>query len=925
MGWSIASPLPVPLPAGEGTQSRAGRVANESIWRGGGRLARRAAAGGAQTCFARLAAETAASTVQVDTQSGGIVEQSRVRRSDIRARLLLAVLLLVAPTAGRAYAGDVTVDATVESNDAVFNQAFIFTITINGAQNVSPPALYDIDGFDVSYLGPSTQVSFVNGRMSASISHRYRVVPLRAGEFQLGPFAVDVQGQRLQTKPVPIRVAATGTARRGQVVTPGASQGLRLMVKPGKSEVYVGERVDLALTLYIGSVRVRDLQYPVIAADGVTLDKFSQPSEGNDVLDGQRYHTVELRTTLTPVRPGSVDLNTSMAMHVVSNRRGMDPLFDQFFPGDEKSVEVRAEPAHLTVLPLPDQGKPADFTGAVGTFDFTLAAKPTELDAGDPITLRMEITGNGSLATLSAPVVPVDDRFRIYDAQPVKGEDGADRRVFEQVVIPKLAAVRDLPAVRFSFFDPAARAYRTITRGPTALTVRTGREAKPEVVDANQPAAETNPAAAQPLGRDIVYIKDAPSAWQARGPHLYQRAWFVLLQLVPVALFAAVWAYARRRDRLAADPRLVRFRQAGREARRALAELNGRASEAHFYDQLSAAVAAYLSAKLDLPPGAVERERVLARLDGNGCRPEMRERIGAFFEAVEHARYAPSQAGAAQRGAALELAKRIVDELERERRLERHLAAAIALAVLGASLLLAPARAQEAAPQTAFFQGNQAYAAGRYGEAISAYQSVRDAGMESGALDFNLGNAFFKDGQVARAIASYERARRLLPRDPDVHANLAYALEVAQLSDDALPLWKRLAFPFAARATGSELAVVASVCWWALWLLLGVRVLVPRLRSPLGRAVWVTAGLYLVIAGSLGLRLAETELRDTAIVTAAGGTSVRFEPSATGTEHFSAAPGTPLDVTEERDGWLQVRRSDGRRGWVERNAVERLQ
>lgn len=840
-----------------------------------------------------------------------------------RPRKLVAPLVLALLVAARVGAAEITVEASVESPDVVFNQAFVLTIAVNGAQNVSPPSLYDIDGFDVGYLGPSTQISFVNGRMTASVSHRYRVVPLRVGTFQLGPFAVDVEGKRYDTKPITVRVAGSATARRGEVVTPGGSQGVRLVVEPAKREVYVGERVDLGLTLYVGTIRVRDLQYPVIAADGVTLDKFSKPSEGNGVLDGQRYHTVAMRTTMTPIRPGPVDLTASMAMNVVTTRRGMDPLFDQFFPGDAKAIEVRAEPTQLTVLPLPDQGKPADFTGAVGTFDFTLSAKPTELDAGDPITLHMEITGTGNLANVSTPPVPVDDRFRVYDAQPVKGEDGADRRVFEQVVIPKAADVRELPAVSFSFFDPEARAYRTIIRGPTALTVRTAREARPEVVDANQAAAPARELQTQPLGRDIVYIKDAPGAWQPRGPRLYQRAWFWLLQLIPVAAFAGVWAYVRRRDRLAADPRLVRFRQAGREARRALAALGGGPADAQFYDALSAALATYLSAKLGLPPGAVDRERVLARLDGNGCGAETRERLGAFFQLVERARYAPSQRDGAGRANALELAKGIVDGLERERRLERHLAAAIALALLCAG---APfAGADEATPQTAFFQGNQAYASGQYDEAIRAYQSVRDAGLESGALDFNLGNAFFKEGQTARAIVSYERARRLLPRDPDVQSNLTYARELAQVDAEATPLWQRLAFPFASRATGSELAAVASLCWCAFWLLLAARVLLPRLRLGLGRAAVLAAALYLMLAGSLGLRLAEVELRDSAIVTAAGGSSVRFEPSATGTEHFPVAPGTALDVTEERDEWLQVRRDDGRRGWIQRSAVERIQ
>ena len=856
----------------------------------------------------------------------------RSRRGEVPTRSgywwALVVVPLVLLLVGRLRADDVTVEATVDSNDAIYNQAFVFRITINGAQNVSPPSLYDIDGFDVSYLGPDTQVSFVNGRMSASISHRYRVVPLRVGELTLGPFTVDVQGKSYETKAVPIHVAAAAAApsgRRAAAPAPAGAQGVRLVVTPAKSEVYVGERVDLTVTLYVGNVRIRDLQYPVIAADGVTVDKFSQPTEGDSVLDGQRYHTVAIRTTMTPIRAGSVELNATMTMNMLtSRRRGMDAFFDQFFPGDTKPVEVRSEPTRLTVLPLPEQGKPADYAGAVGRFEFGLEAKPTELDVGDPITLRMEISGSGNLATVSAPPLPADDRFRTYDAQPVKGEDGAERRVFEQVVIPKVADVHELPAVRFSFFDPEARSYRTITRGPTPLTVRAGRAAKPEVVDAEQ-SAQAEPKA-QPLGRDIVYIKDTPDGLAPRHAPIYQRGGFAALQLLPVALFSALWAYTRRRERLASDPRLVRFRQAGREVRRALAALNGgSAADARFYDELSAAVAAYLGAKLDLPPGAVERERVLARLSGDGCAAEMGERVGAFFQLVEHARYAPSAVTAAERGTALSLATAIVDGLERERRLERHLAAGVALAVLCAAALLSAARADETAPQAAFYQGNQAYAAGKYGEAIRAYESVRAAGWESGALEYNLGNAFFKDGQLARAIASYERARRLLPRDPDVQSNLGYALERAQVSVEPTPLWKRVLVPFATRATGSELAVFASLCWWVFWLLLAARLLQPRWRLGLGRAAWGAAALYLIVAGSLGMRLAETELRDTAIVTAPAGASVRFEPSATGTEHYPAASGTMLEVTEERDDWLQVRRADGRRGWIPRAAVERVQ
>ena len=838
----------------------------------------------------------------------------------------LALALAVGWLAPAARAADpISVEATVESNDAVVNQSFVFTIAVNGAQNVSPPAIYDVQDFDVSYLGPQTQVSFVNGHMSASVSHRYRVVPLRAGEFKLGPFAVDVQGQHYETKAVPIHVTAAAAAQRRQGAPAGA-EGVRLVVAPAKSEVYVGERVDLTVTLLIGNVRVRDLQYPVITADGVTVDKFSQPTEGSEVIDGQRYHTVVLRTTMTPVRSGTVELTATMALTAATSRRGVDPLFDQFFPGTGKQMTVESERTAIAVLALPEQGRPADFSGAVGSFEFDMSAKPTTVAVGDPITVRLELSGNGNLASLTPPAVPVDGRvFRSYDAQPVKDQDSAERRVFEQVVIPKTADVHELPAVSFTFFHPAARAYRTITRGPTPLTiVAGGQQEKPQIVDANAAPPEQAHPQGQPLGRDIVYIKDEPGTFQPRGSRLYHGGAFALLQLVPVALFAALWTAVRRRERLAADPRLVRFRGAGRDARRALAALDAApGGDGRFYDALFTAVTAYLGAKLDLPPGAIERERVLARLQGNGTAPQTRERVAAFFELVERVRYAPAAVATAEQATALELATAIVDALERQRRLDRHLAAAVAV-VLASAALLAPAGADEVGPQTAFFQGNQAYTEGRYGDAVRAYESVRAAGQDSGALEFNLGNAYFKNNQLPLAIASYERARGILPRDPDVQANLAYALELAQVDDEAPPLWQRLAFPFAARATGSELAVVATVCWWAFWLLLAVRLVVPRLRLGLGRAAAAAAAIYLVVAGSFGLRLVATELRDSAIVAAPGGAAVRFEPSATGTEHFAAAPGTRLDITEQRDDWLQVRRADGLRGWVPRDTVEPL-
>jgi hypothetical protein len=185
-----------------------------------------------------------------------------------------------------------------------------------------------------------------------------------------------------------------------------------------------------------------------------------------------------------------------------------------------------------------------------------------------------------------------------------------------------------------------------------------------------------------------------------------------------------------------------------------------------------------------------------------------------------------------------------------------------------------------------------------------------------------VGNAYFKAEQLGRAIVNYERAQRLLPRDPDVRVNLSYALEPAQEEVPARPFWQRVLFPFASRATTGQLSILTSLSWFAWWGLLALRLLLPSLRIVVGRAAWAMLAALLVVGGSLAFRVDTVDLRRDVVVVEAGEVAVRFEPSENGTEHFRVDEGALLEVTDERDEWLQVRRLDGRRGWIPARVVE---
>ncbi|HLY37555.1 MAG TPA: BatD family protein, partial [Candidatus Binatia bacterium] len=524
----------------------------------------------------------------------------------IALRALALVVLFV-----RGAAAEVTVQARLEPTNVGVGDAATLSIEINGAQNAAAPDVPAVDGLAVQYLGPSTQISIVNGRMSQSVTHRYSVVATRAGRFTIGPVAVVVDGTRFDAAAVALNATPPGTARPAEA--PAGGDQLRLVLTTGKSEVYLHERVPLRLELWVGSVRVSELQYPTIASDGVSIEKLpEQPAQRREGA----YDVLSFASTLTPLRTGALTIGpASMGINALVRSRTRDPFFG-FFGETQKRVDLRSGTVALSVLPLPEADRPPDFTGAVGRFEMDVKAAPLEVAAGDPVTVTTTIRGAGDLASIAPPTIAASDALRVYPVQP--GQPSGTQRTFEQVVIPLHAGTVALPEWRFPYFDPDARAYRTVVQPPIMLAVHAATQpaSAPQIVGA--PTPRTAP---ERLGRDLVFIKDDPGRLIPVSSRRYRSALFWAWQVIPLAAWLAAVAYDRRRRRLTGDVRYARFTRAGRAARQALAGAQARLGAGDggaFYDAVARAMTEYLAAKLDLPPGGVTLETVTERLGRNG-------------------------------------------------------------------------------------------------------------------------------------------------------------------------------------------------------------------------------------------------------------------------------------------------------------------
>ncbi len=845
--------------------------------------------------------------------------------------LVLLVVLALATFLPSAYGADVTVQARLDAEQLSVGQSTTLAVEVQGTQDAAAPNIANVEGLTVRYVGPSTQISIVNGRMTSSITHRFSVAPQKAGRFTIGPITIPYQGDTLDGGSLAVTAVAAGTPTGGgrargnaPAAGPGGNQ-LQLSLITPKTSVYLHERLPVTVRLSVGNVRVSGLEYPSVPGDGFALEAFPQPNQRAQQTTNGKVQIVEFRTILTPHRSGALTIGpATMAMNKAMQQRRGDPFFSSFFGGRQQAIEVTSEPIVLDVAPLPTVGRPASFGGGVGTFTMQISAAPREVTEGDPVTVTIKIRARGNLEQVTAPSFADTETLRAYPIQQLSA-GGADtaavqERVFEQVVIPERAGTETLPALVLGYFDPDAGAYRTTRTAPIPLRVtpRAGDDPRPQVVGASPQIVEKE----ETLGRDIVFIKDAPGHLVPIGSRLYRRPAFWLLQPLPLLAWLGVVLYDRRRKRLHGDAGYARFTRAGRAARLALAEADAaRASgdRPAFYDQITRTVSEYLAAKLALPPGGVTADTVAARLDDQRIPSAVADEVRELFATCERVRFAPDAVDESDMQHTLMRATGIIRTVERARKLTIPMSRGLLLTLLCLVIAAGMAAAAEN-PVARFFRANELYGAERFADAAATYEQVLDQGQESAALHFNIGNAHFKDGDVGRAVLGYERARRMTPRDPDLAANLAYARTLSEEPDD-VSLVRTLLVPLANRMSSDELVWTASLAYTVLMVLL----IVMRLSPSAARTARLAAGgvaIALVLAGtSAAYRIATVDLPAWAVLVGRNEHSIRFEPSASGTEHFAAKPGRVLRILVERDTWVQVARRDGKRGWVERAAL----
>jgi tetratricopeptide (TPR) repeat protein len=221
-----------------------------------------------------------------------------------------------------------------------------------------------------------------------------------------------------------------------------------------------------------------------------------------------------------------------------------------------------------------------------------------------------------------------------------------------------------------------------------------------------------------------------------------------------------------------------------------------------------------------------------------------------------------------------------------------------------------------------FQAANQLYDTGKFAEAAAAYEKIEP---KTAHVYYNLGNALFRDGKLGTALLSYERARHLAPRDPDILANLKFIeqrLGVDEVNTPSRAMQKLLRSAIESR-TSSEWSAYELVALWLTVLAVGVCVFVPKFRTGFIVVAVACVMGFAVSTFALSYEVIDFRVAPRAIVIATK-TEARFAPVADSTVHFKVAEGTKVAIREDRGQWLFVERADGQQGWVKSDAISRI-
>ncbi|MCW2119282.1 BatD family protein [Flavobacterium sp. 7A] len=567
-------------------------------------------------------------------------------------RLVLVVFLI-----SQALMAQIQFEARVSKNTLGINERLRIDFYMNfDGDNFNEP---NFDGFKV-IAGPSQQVSqsWVNGKSSFEKMYSYYLVPNHKGNIVIKSATIEYDGKLYKTAPVKINVTDAVQQQQQQQqygdpndVNVSADNNIYLVADISNTNPYINEPITVVYKLYfsynIGITNWKELNKPKYNNFWSQNIDIKQLVAEEGQFKGEKYRYVVLRKTiLYPQKSGKLDiepLSLDMDVQLPSNRRDVYGRM-QITNGNKR---VSAGSKTITVKALPEVGKPADFTGAVGKFNFTVTPSKTSLKNGESLDLVVSVAGKGNmkLFTLPKPVVP--NALEMYDAvhtdnieTPLTGMTGSMSDSYS--IVPQYKGSYPIKPIQFSYFDLGSKSYKTISSPEIMIDVLEG----PTDTRADSIGGNKQKVIAQ---SQFKYVKTKTELTAINEDNFLGSNLFYGLLFAPFLLLPIIILAKKKKEAIDSDVFGNRIKANNKLAKKYLSEAKKQlANKEPFYVALEKAMHNFLKAKLHIETSEMSKENIQELLLNKGAEPTVVADFINLTENCEFARYAPASSATIQ-------------------------------------------------------------------------------------------------------------------------------------------------------------------------------------------------------------------------------------------------------------------------------------
>lgn len=564
----------------------------------------------------------------------------------------------------------ISLTASVNKNPVALNDHFSLTFTLNNANgNIEPP---DLSDFSLLYgPGTSTSVQIVNGKRNSSFSYTYTLSATKEGTITIAPATAVVNGKTYESNEIQLKVVKGSGASASQSNSSGStasttqssveSSDLLIKIKLNKSKVYVGEAVLATFILYSRYQALELQEFESPSFTGFWSEEIENLRASWDdkieVINGKQYKKATLRQViLIPQRAGNIEIE----------KVKLTALVNASFFNRGTLLKASSKTQKLKVLPLPE-GKPANFSGAVGQFELKAKTSARTLKSNDALNYIVELKGRGNLKLVSKFDVPFPGDFEKYDPKIAEnisvdksGMSGSKK--WDYLLIPRHQGEYTIPSISFSYFDLRTKKYKTINTPSIDISVEKGSgENSAGVVYSN-----INKQDFQILEEDIRYINNSQPLFIPNGQYLFGSPKYFALLLSPALLFFLILFSKRKVIASSKDIVGQKMRKAQRKANNHLKKAEALLADGgkEFYDEIFAAIYGYIQERMNMGISEMNKNDIRTRLDSKKINKENIDQLIEILESCEMARFAPM--GDVSKQDLISKSKSIISNIEKQ-------------------------------------------------------------------------------------------------------------------------------------------------------------------------------------------------------------------------------------------------------------------